>query len=136
MNKLISMTEFILNQNRAGMIYLTAMDAVIKYANFLSQPLSIEMFVPCKLVNGVWVVLQNPGIQFSYMPDPEHEKRVKEFQEAKERCLFEGFEYNFKKEWFSAGTMILDEEFINNKIIEDLVKYNLTLTPTAKKQLS
>lgn len=35
-------------------------DAIFNHANFLKQPLNIGMFVPAKLVDGVWVVLEEP----------------------------------------------------------------------------
>lgn len=122
-----------------------AMSYVISYAKFLSQKLELWMFVPCKLMNGVWGVFEEPRIHFSYMPDPEHEKRVKKYQEAKDRVLFKGFESCVEKD--KAITNYKGEIILlhNNNCfslhgkqitaIEDLVKYNLELTPTAQKQI-
>src|SRR6187402_810881 len=63
------------------------------YANFLSQKLELWMFVPSKLVDGVWVVLEEPK---EYKNWVELQKQggyslchnSNEYQTAKERCLF------------------------------------------------
>jgi hypothetical protein len=122
------------------------------FVKFLKQNLELWMFVPCKLVEGVWVVLEEPkendlsGSFFDMQTGFHYEK---EYQEAKNRCVFTGFEvtiYNVnenstvdiiginklrlfwkdKKEWYKSAL---------NSTIEDLVKYNLELTPTAQQQL-
>lgn len=109
---------------------------------FGEQPLEKWMFVPCDKDGNV-------------IPDKENHftrKELQEYQQAKERCLFVGFELKeiaFNSE--SIKTICL-HEFLNvfwwhkkeNKwelskgisTIEDLVKYNIQLTPTAIKQLS
>jgi len=109
---------------------------------FGEQPLELWMFVPCDKDGNV-------------IPDKENHftrKELQEYQQAKERCLFEGFELKeivFNSE--SIKTICL-HEFLNvfwldnekNKwdtsaglsTLEDLIKYNLQLTPTALKQLS
>ena len=95
------------------------------YANFLKKPLEIWQFVPCKLVDGVWVVLEKKKpFQDNYY----------EYQEAKSRCLFEGFVYDSKMEYWYNNDIGFDEEYIENKTIEDLVKYNLELTASAIKE--
>jgi len=124
------------------------------YDEFLSLLLEIWMFVPCKLIDVVWVVLEIPNpnkVDYLYY--------MKEYEQAKERCLFEGFEVvkdkykSCKREFiylpntetqvwrkitFHTGeiqTFFFDyyEQF---RTIEDLVKYNLQLTPTTIKQLA
>lgn len=51
MEKLISMTDFVLEQSesiKSDMIgYGEFIDKVVNYAKFLKQPLKLEMFVPC-----------------------------------------------------------------------------------------
>jgi len=94
--------------------------------DFGKQPLEPWQFVPCKLVDGVWAVLEEK----KPFQDNYHE-----FVEAKERCLFEGFK-SYKKEFvFLPGIIEIDGEFCDGKTIEDLVKYNLQLTQTAQKQI-
>jgi len=118
------------------------------YDDFIKQKLTIWMFVPCKLVDGVWVVLEEPLQQnYVFEDHPElagnpkeydlelFENDIKEYQEAKDRVLFANFKYD--KMGFAYSTTqsecVFDEEYMESKTIEDLVKYNLELTPTAKK---
>lgn len=161
-----STTDFVLQfgkeKNRFG--YEEAYDAISGYANFLIQPLTLGMFVPAKLIDGVWVVLEGT---YSKQPDRndyfndlggnlelyQHNMRLwREYQESKERCLFEGFELEYKNTVVNDDIQILfyksklielveifDGQMPDSKgkisTIEDLVKYNLELTPTAQKQI-
>jgi len=119
-------------------------DKVNNYANFLKQPLELWMFVPCDEDGNV-------------IPDKENHFTRKEldyWEQAKERCLFEGFEKVFEDDFktvycnsqlhicFGSKNIYLgrqkDNRIYNKEIlmtIEDLVKYNLQLTATAQKQL-
>lgn len=132
-----------------------------QYAHFLKQPLELWMFVPCS-ANGN--VLNKPFVFYSE-EDIKHlkgieieianeaNKKVEEYQRAKERVLFEGFEYSdshkkglvydldlfvfpygenrfglTKKEegfrtWFQLFT------------VEDLVQCKIQLTENALKQI-
>ena len=150
--KLISMTEFVLEQYEQIQESNVFENNCFKYAKFLKQPLELWMFVPCKLINGVWVVLEEPKKPAcdSWGNDFINEKyrtKLEQYQEVKERVLFEGFEYDdqtkqlnnqkgvflfFTKRYceiyFSAETQYAET-------IEDLVKYNLPLTKTAQKQI-
>lgn len=126
-----------------------AMSYVISYANFLKQKLELWMFVPCKFVEGVWVVLEEPKRWNDFLQYPESFDGNKEwyelyeYQEAKDRVLFEGFEIkNHDKTIICQSENIismwkhLEEDWILGfDCIEDLVKYNLELTPTAQKQI-
>ena len=100
------------------------------------------MFVPCKIVDGVWVVLEEPfndGQNDNY-----YSSVLQEYQEAKDRCIFEGFEcksdeaitnydgciirLHDQKNYFSLfGKQIFT--------IECLVKSNLQLTKTAVNKI-
>lgn len=161
MDKLISMTALTIKLEKQlkrckdeGMTFSDLqtlkqkiLNQLFLYANFLSQPLNISMFIPCKLVDSVWVVLpmhifsDNPNKSMSKMYN-EH-PLVKEYQEAKERVLFEGFNVDLNGTCIiciSNENTSLDYSksvnlFSGLSIIEDLVKYNLTLTLTAKKQI-
>lgn len=132
MKNLIGMVDFVLNQGETstfdadqGDWYFkeqSKLDKIRSYANFLKQPLELWMFVPCKLVDGVWVVLEEKKpFQDNYF----------EFQQAKERCLFEGFGVR-NGNWLSNGNIDIDEEFCQGLSIESLVKYNLELTQKAQ----
>jgi len=131
--KLISMTDFVLKQNKILNKYINydkgcLFEIIIYYANFLKQPLELWMFVPCDEDGNVLELSKHlfAGIESI------------NYQQAKERCLFEGFNFlekneklfhvENKKEVFGVG-------YKNGifKTIEDLVKYDIELTKTAEK---
>ncbi|MBC7524824.1 MAG: hypothetical protein H7239_10330 [Flavobacterium sp.] len=122
--KLISMTDFVLGEKVKSI--LTCIEAYVlirKYAQFLKQPLELWMFVPCDSDGNVLEYKQN-----EYLSSLKPYER-QEYQQAKERCLFEKSKY---------GTGTIKEILKCSKIIEDLItcsKLDLTLTQTAIKQL-
>ena len=99
--KLISMTDFVINEstnkqvskNFSGFTDIVnnkklSYDNIISYANFLKQPLTLGMFVPCDENGNVL------SEKYSAKEDAENKSFTKlsnEYQQAKERCLFEGF---------------------------------------------
>jgi len=140
---------------------------IFKHANFLRQKLEIWMFVPCKLVNDEWVFLEEPASYKEYLDLKSKNMKFgsffaqtscDEYQEAKDRVLFEGFtiirerglsgekypnsgvfislavndNYTYSG-WYFKG--IIDSEDEENTI-EHLANKGFTLTQTAKKQLS
>jgi hypothetical protein len=126
---------------------------------FGKKLLEIWQFVPCKLVDGVWVILKEPYDKDFYTPMPERngkkawrtnrdkfELALKEYQEAKERCLFEGFELITDKGEFITiqninGYLNWNKKeshfmFYSGFCIERLMEsFDLELTPTAQKQI-
>lgn len=133
-----------------------------KRVDFGKQPLAIWQFVPCKLVDGEWVVLTKSTMSNKTCEDDcNHRNCVSEmnecieYQEAKSRCIFEGFE--IKREFWADNTHVdyiqigndredklfrsnNDKEWYSSnvydfKTIEDLVKYSLELTASAIKEL-
>ena len=116
--KLISMTEFVLEQvqnskyEEFNKVNETFVNKVVNYANFLNQPLTLGMFVPC---------VDNESFNYS-----KHGNK-KEFQQAKDKVLFE-YREEFK-EW-----NITDVE---NSKIEDLITdgFEYVLNNNAIKQL-
>jgi len=144
--KLISMTDFVLKQ-KSREYSITAFSEVLKYAKLLKQNLELWMFVPCDDDGNV---LEEPNINKFYKGD-EYYRKYEIYQQAKERCLFEYFEVQNTKDWieFYGGirvyipsndlgnmvSVVFRESEPMNKIIEDLVKYNLQLTQTAQKQI-
>jgi hypothetical protein len=147
MDKLIGMTYFVLKQeNVNGVFGQDEIDKVWKYANFLKQSLCLWMFVACKLVDGVWVALRVPdkeNYKADYKDGRLFKYDLKEYQQAKEACIFTGFELDYDtivrnkkiRLWFTENKIFLDNTYTEIKTIEDLVKHNLTLTETAKKKL-
>lgn len=150
MEKLISMVNYILHKDRFKEDSNTAVFQITNYANFLSQSLRLEMFVPC---NKEGNVLKEPTnlekMQASWADNPIDDVfyKVRDFNKAKEKVLFEGF--NYIKELRNSGgnyTHILKKDDFEIyiqwggfhisgkkeiKTIEDLVPYNLTLTKNA-----
>ena len=191
MKTLIGMTDYISKINTEFNMPTKPFDKnyyfgkMLNYSSFLIQKLELWMFIPCKLVNGVWVVFEKPVemgeyddrlCNFCSYPQEgraisalslgcegsrcesafenyhdEFQTELAEYQEAKERILFEGFEvikWNHGGESYSirknSGTKeevqvvyykAIPDYFVwSFKTIEDLVKYNLELTPTVQKQ--
>ena len=105
--KLISMTDFVLEQNDTTTLDMSQIDLYDKelsilekirnYATFLKQPLKREMFVPCDEDGNV---LEEPKIEEEYVD--EHTTQIfAQYQyyldKAKEKVLFEGFKtYDYK----------------------------------------
>ncbi len=129
--RLMSMTDFVLELARLKQVKITKF---INYANFIRQSPELWMFVPCKLVDGVWVAI----------PDKENHfirKELEEYQEASDLCLFKGFEYVNK--WYNTHLIAKDKitgesqfQLDNFKTIEDMIGIiELELTPAAQKQI-
>lgn len=177
MKKLMSMTAFVLWQIKIkkqtikecekfdkGYEYVIDAESrfnenIENYANFIIQKLELWMFVPCKLVDGIWVVLKEPYYKDFYTPMPERngkkvwltnrdkfELALKEYQEAKDRCLFYGFELITDKGEFitiqgKSGYLNWNKKdlyfmFYSGFCIERLMEsFDLELTPTAQKQI-
>jgi len=156
MKELINMVDFVLEQDKIESVNSMSFYKVLKYANFLKQPLEIWQFVPSKLVDGVWVVLEEPDfMDGSYDDDGNGEidkrrykKELKEYQQAKEACIFEGFkvvtkEFNKTPYKFiqNKDTYVYYYDEIKSEWtkvndydrIKDLVLYNLQLTASAQK---
>lgn len=109
------------------------------FDDFLSQKLELWMFVPCKLVEGVWVVLEEPKCECFTEYDREgcYEKCY-EYINAKNRVLFEGFETRLQGQEIMVVTLDNSNVWVtwnDSKTIEDLVYLKPVLTPTAQKQI-
>lgn len=142
---LISLSDFLSNNIETGCL-VSAMKRLTKYADFLKQPLTLGMFVPCKLVDNIWVRIKEPK---EYQEWLEIQKQggyslchnSNEYHKALDRILFKGIEfadvqpsttYNY---YHIKGIKIFEANnqynfFPTNgfRTIEDLVKYNLKLT--------
>jgi len=146
MKNLISMTDFVLEQNKREEVCREDFIKCSRYANFLKQPLELWMFVPCKLIDGVWVVLEKPRHydewESEFKKGFEHLYEgliMKKYHQAKERCLFKGFEftteteddYHLKEDGIYMLTISKDKK----ETIESIINQNFKLTPTVKKQI-
>lgn len=120
-NKLISLTEFV---NRIDelvpakdyeMDYDTnssQLNAIKRYAKFLSQPLTLSMFVPCDDEGNV---LEEPYIQRMYhmVEHRPYSEIEKEYNNAKEKVLFEGWTMRNKKKNMYMTIVYNDDYEIN-----------------------
>lgn len=125
-----------------------------KYVEFCKQSLNLGMFVPAKIIDGGWVVLEEPFNDGQN--DQYYSSAMEEYQETKSRCLFEGWHYKkdcmgFKKVYSSDFQINLDtlecEFYIDGMHFEDFkLKGNnieslsnqlsgILLTQTAQKQI-
>ena len=158
--KLTSMTSFVLENAKQPYVEGTKYKDLVNYAKFLKQPLKLEMFVPCDEEGNV---LEEPKRWKDYLQYPDSFDGNKEwyelydYQQAKEKVLFEGFNLNQKdfsklesifcltKECFQI-TFFTKEKgcFMDNlktnktyeiKTIEDLIQFKLELTESAIKHI-
>lgn len=146
------MTEFVLEQGNPSNSDSEFADKVMAYANFLSQPLEIWMFIPCDEDGNV---LEEPK---DYADILEQGSRVyhydniieaRKFQQAKERVLFEGFyvQTNYSEKTKKTYKYVRNKfphvfsfEQLKNNTIDSLLtsfkeEFQLTLTQTAIKQI-
>ena len=135
------MVDFVLNEVERKVSVVSQMICIENYANFLKQPLEIWQFLPCKLVDGVWVTLEEPD---GYVHGKTYLGWEKDdYSKAKSRCIFEGFEIDYDRIVKNNEIRIQFNDYsiyLNNsktiiKTIEDLVKYNLQLNASAIKEL-
>ena len=135
MENLISMTDFVLEQNQYRE---QRFSQVVDYALFLKQPLELWMFVPCDADGSVLLHPYDKIYPASMSFNNEIEDYNLKFKQAKERCLF--YE-NFKVKKHGENNVVYlnDSSFYTpwnkSKTIEDLLFLNLKLTETAKKML-
>lgn len=100
MKNLISMTDFILKQDKYKNKFYE-LKSIQNYANFLKQPLELWMFVPCD-DNGNFIdePIDYKIWEKAFHPKPAtlRLKRYMDYQQAKERCLFKRFGYENETE--------------------------------------
>jgi len=160
--KLLSMIDFVLNKEQARTedeyfkegfysdCNARILSQIFNYATFLNQHLNLGMFVPAIEVDGNWEVLEPTVWNLTKwtnweMNTDDEIRRAKQYQQAKDRVLFEGFEltkvddlgyYDLRNEAaiievynpLDAETEFLD--ILDNGLykINDLIKYAPTLT--------
>ena len=140
MKNLIPMTDFVLESENKCRDNIITLKQTFSYANFLKQKLELWMFVPCDLDGNVL-----ERLNFTADGYPIYDGGSK-YKEAKERCLFEGFDVvantNFVTIWQLNGKYLnwdkdsLNFTFFYGFNIERLMQeFNLKLTPTAQKQI-
>ena len=137
--KLVSMIDFVLSKseniplveyNEVNEIFV---DSTIKYANFLNQPLNLGMFVPAIEVGGKWEVFTDPNNGYDF-DSYNLAEALEQYQQAKDRVLFEGFECVGVGNGFITiikGNVMFTASDVN--IIEDLLSFEPTLTAKGVK---
>ena len=143
--KLISMTEFVLEQrekrNKDNIRFLDCE----KYANFLNQPLTLGMFIPCDEDGNVLKEPKNNGNQSTEFFSVAFDK----YQQAKDKVLFERFfdtinapQYShyisdgMQSVFYMSKNGSTYKNILGMKKIEDLTnKTPIILTPNAIKKL-
>ena len=131
--KLISMTSFVLEQNKILETYVNHLrrplfERCVNYAKFLKQPLTIGMFVPCDYNLNI---LEEP---IFHEPNCEneignYEKLIDEYYEAKEKVLFENIPIAQAKWLVNTFSTIESLSDISNTITQ------IYLTESAIKQI-
>lgn len=81
------------------------MENVTEYAKFLKQPLELCMFLP---VDGEGNVLDRPKHAMT-----GYDHIYKEYQKAKDRCLFKGFEIG----WISPDKDLMDLKYNGKDVL-------------------
>ena len=106
------------------------------FDEFLEQPLKLEMFVPCDNDEEILKPQYIAGKEVIYNELVEEfiMDKVKEYNEAKEKVLFEGFEI-FKGTIYMCSVPMLKVKDLYQTTIEDLIHYEPILTESAIKQI-
>jgi hypothetical protein len=139
--KLISMTDFLLQENK-DLSLKNSFRQCINYAIFLKQPLKLEMFVPCDENGNVLeepinysayeVKMSGKDFRFNFID-------CQEYEQSKEKVLFEGFQIATNKEGekvILGDYTCLKVSDLENGDVEDLVKYvHIKLTQNAIKRI-
>ena len=151
--ELKSMTDFVLEQNEKlrkdihdnynKLLIPQCCDRIFNYANFLKKPLKLGYFIACDENDVPLEVPKHYDLwnkhgsftQYGESIVPECSK----FNEAKQRVLFEGFEYDKENDWvtYNEFARFFVSELQNGKV-EDLfklIKDEITLTETSKKEI-
>jgi len=155
MEKLISMTDFVLEQMKNTETLKNNFVKTAAYAKFLKQPLELWMFIPCDQYGNV---LNEPDSNKFTMDNVESfaifREQLSYYKQAKERCLFEGFEFTESQKfstvnkiknsvhWYTKDRLYLTTKkedgyhsYFQLFTVEDLIQCEIRLTKTAQKQI-
>jgi len=137
--KLISMTDFVIEQNKIKQSTSEFKESIINYYKFLKKPITLGMFVPCDLEGNV---LRKPT-------KPEHPYNDKEcdiyaqyqmylyrYKKAKERVLFKDCNCEKIERYYLIKDLVGNSIWLSwneSAKIEDKINRDLTLTLSAIK---
>lgn len=125
--KLLSMTDFVLENAKQPYVEGTKYKDLVNYAKFLKQPLNIGMFVPCDEDGDV---LEKPEDYENRLPNmmTEYNDEVYRYKQAKEKVLFV-----FKPHF---DISVIKHHISQGRNIEYLANFGeLELTESAIKQI-
>jgi hypothetical protein len=131
------MEDFVLMTLKAKMTVNQKVKALWNYATLLKQPPELWMFVPCDEEGRV---IQEPDHVYDF-DTQDYKYLCEEYQQAKQRCLFEGFEVEDIKGKFSTvsngNRMIYFQEGKEwkHKTLSEITHYNLKLSQTALNKI-
>ena len=132
MENLISMTDFVFKQDCDALIgQRQAFLNIVNYAEFITKPLELWMFIPCDTDGSVLLHPDNKIYPSSMSFTNEIKDYIIKFIEAKEKCLFKGFTYDGIK-YIECKNYCINISNLPRLAIKDLIKHNLILTETAK----
>ena len=129
--KLISMTDFVLNETNRPTTLSESFQKCVTYANFLKQPLKLEMFVPCDEDGNILEDITGQGMI------PFYVEKAHRFLTAKEKVLFEGFEIYGNGDLYNQF-VTFDSNRLEIMNVENLItdfQYSFNLTPNAIKRI-
>ena len=140
---LIPMTEYVIEIDKGTNDeinpILTSWNDVVDYANFLKQPLKLEMFIPC---DDDGSFLEQPLFKdySGVLPDINYKDALKRYKKALSKVIFKGFEAGshgskYKNIMFGNKCLTLNIEagYFENSLdqvfetIEDLTHLNLEI---------
>jgi hypothetical protein len=143
MKKLISMKDYVITQWSIDLTKIQR-ENIKNYAHFLNQPLKKGMFVPCDEDDEV---LEEPNKEnytdSTGFVNNAYFIETNDYQKAKEKVIFEGFEISKWNEILKKDIGIIEFNYKEKssffdclrtgntnqiKTIEDLIPYNLELT--------
>lgn len=136
--KLQKMTDFVLEQSKKINDPEILARTLVQYALFLEKPLTLGMFVPCDK-NDIPIEIDT---EHKEQPNSWSLDEIEQYQEAKQRVLFDGIEYleSNTKESYSiirickSLSPINYPKFWHGITIENLIPYDLILTESGKQQ--
>lgn len=121
------MTDFVINNQKNDQSSSHSFLLCVQYAKFLKQPLELWMFVPCNDNGNILAMPYNYNAFTNELPREVYSYSFTDcvnYRQAKDRVLFEGVNE-------IQASIVLQ----SNLIIENIIHFDLTLTPTALKQI-
>ncbi len=155
--KLVSMTEFVIGLNNttdtSDEYAVNAFLKCARYAKFLSQALTLGMFVPVGDNGNIieeprqykhWLSVMESNVNHRYDNSLATKPSCSKYHKAKNRVLFEGFEVDVYNTcvWIEKGNDHIKfkkgypVDSLKFRTIEDLIPMGVVITKSAIKQIT